>query len=116
MTEDHAIRDCESRLRDEYKLSDFRHEQAEQVMDVGHHYKVKGHTKVDGKRYPFSGEVKERHVIAVEYSGPEPKGLNTGQKVAIGAAAAAAVGIIASQMGKDEKAPAESTESIYVYY
>jgi hypothetical protein len=53
MTEDHAIRDCESRLRDEYKLSDFRHEQAEQVMDVGHHYKVKGHTKVDGKRYPL---------------------------------------------------------------
>jgi len=37
-----AIRDCESRLRSEYGLSDLRDAGAERLNDTVHHYKVKG--------------------------------------------------------------------------
>lgn len=97
-----AIRDCESRLRSEYSLSDFREQSAEKVMDMDHHYKVKGLTKVDGKKHPFHCEIKERHVTSVNYSGPEPEGMGTAEKLAIGAAAAIAAGLIASEMSKDD--------------
>ena len=101
--EDSAIRDCEKRLRDEYKLSDFRHQSAETLPGGGHKYDVKGTTKVDGKQYPFGCEVRDRHVTSVTYKGPEPEGLGTAEKLAIGAAAAIAAGVVASEMSKDDK-------------
>ena len=104
--EDSAIRDCEKRLRDEYKLSDFRHQSAETLPGGGHKYDVKGTTKVDGKQYPFGCEVRDRHVTSVTYKGPEPEGLGTAEKLAIGAAAAIAAGVVASEMSKDDKAAA----------
>jgi len=101
-----AIRDCESRLRSEYSLSDFRDQAAEKIKDSEHHYKVKGNTKVDGDKHPFGCEIKNRHVTSVTYNGPEPEGLGTAEKLAIGAAAAIAAGLVASEMSKEEKAAA----------
>ena len=85
-----AIRDCESRIRSEYHLSDLRDARAERLTDTGHHYKVQGLTKVDGEKHPWTCEVKDRHVTMAEYSGPKPKGMGTAEKLAIGAAAVAA--------------------------
>ncbi|ESQ10664.1 MAG: hypothetical protein N838_18515 [Thiohalocapsa sp. PB-PSB1] len=106
-----AIRDCEKRIRNEYKLSDLRDANARQIMDMEHHYQVKGQTKIDGKKYPWSCEVKKRHVTTVDYSGPEPEGIGTAEKLAIGAAAAIAVGAAASALSKD-KAPPQATETL----
>jgi hypothetical protein len=99
-----AIKDCQERLRDEYKLTDFRHQSAERLRGEGHKYKVTGETKVDGDKYSFSCDIKERHVTSVTYDGPEHKGLSTAQKVAVGAAAVALAGAIASNLKKDDDA------------
>jgi uncharacterized protein YecT (DUF1311 family) len=98
-----AIRDCESRLRSEYSLSDFRDQSSEQIKDSEHHYKVKGNTKIDGEKHPFGCEIKNRHVTSVTYSGPEPEGMGTAEKLAIGAAAAIAAGLVASELSKDDE-------------
>jgi uncharacterized protein YecT (DUF1311 family) len=98
-----AIRDCESRLRSEYSLSDFRDQSAEQIKDSEHHYKVKGNTKIDDEKHPFGCEIKNRHVTSVSYDGPEPEGMGTAEKLAIGAAAAIAAGLVASELSKDEE-------------
>lgn len=98
-----AERDCENRLRDEYGLSDFRHESAEKIEGESHSFRVTGKVKVDGEKYPFSCEVKDRHVTSVSYDGPEPEGLGTSEKLAIGAAAAIAAGLIVSQLAGDEE-------------
>lgn len=95
-----AIRDCESHIRSEYKISDLRDAQAEQIMDSEHHYKVHGLAKVDGDKHPWSCEIKNRHVTMAEYSGPKPKGMSTAEKLAIGAAAAVATGIAVSEASK----------------
>ncbi len=104
-----AIRDCESHLRSEYGLSDFRHESAERVAAEGHQYKVVGSTKVDGEKYPIECEIKDRHVTSVKYDGPEPEGMTTSQKLAIGAAAAIAAGLVASEMSKDGEQSASTS-------
>jgi uncharacterized protein YecT (DUF1311 family) len=105
-----AIRDCESRLKSEYGLSDFRHQSAEQIKDSQHHYKVKGETKIEGEKHPFGCEIKNRHVTAVTYDGPEPEGMGTAEKLAIGAAAAIAAGLVASELSKDdEEKPSEAS-------
>lgn len=95
-----AIRDCESHIRSEYKISDLRDAQAEQIMDSEHHYKVHGLAKVDGDKHPWSCEIKNRHVTMAEYSGPKPKGMSTAEKLAIGAAAAVATGVAVSEASK----------------
>lgn len=100
-----AIRDCNERMRDNYNLSDFRSESAEKIPGGGHRYKVVGKTKVDGKKYDYSCEIKDRRVVKMEYNGKEPKGLGTAESLAIGAAAAIAAGAAISAMSKD-KAPA----------
>jgi hypothetical protein len=97
-----AIRDCNNRIRDEYGLKDFRHESAEKIMDSEHHYKVTGKSKVDGKQYPYDCEIKNRHVTGIDYDGPKPEGLETAEKVAIGAAAAVATAIAVDAMTKDK--------------
>lgn len=107
-----AIRDCESRLRSEYSLSDFRDQSAEQLMDSNHHYKVEGKTKVDGEKYPFSCEVKDRHVTSLTYDGPEPEGMGTAEKLAIGAAAAVAAGLITQALTDDEEKPVEDSSTV----
>lgn len=104
-----AIRDCNKRMRDEYGLKDFRHESAQQLMDSEHHYKVTGKSKVDGEQYPYDCEIKNRHVTAINYSGPKPEGLETAEKLAIGAAAAIGTAIAVDAMTKDkDAAPAEA--------
>jgi hypothetical protein len=97
-----AIRDCEKRLSDEYKLSDFRHQSAKKLPGEGHKYVVKGETKIEGAKHPFGCDIADRHVTAVRYDGPEPEGLGTAEKLAIGAAAAIAAGVVASEMSKDD--------------
>jgi hypothetical protein len=100
---DSAIKDCEKRLKDEYGLKDFRHQEAETLPGGGHKYNVKGMTKIDDKKYPFSCEVRDRHVTSIKYSGPEPEGMSTAGKVAVGAAAAAATAAAVTAMTKEEK-------------
>jgi hypothetical protein len=95
-----AIRDCESRIRSEYHLTDLRDAHAERLTDSEHHYKVQGVTKLDGNRHPWTCEVKNRHVAMAEYSGPKPKGMGTAEKLAIGAAAAIAAGVAVNEMSK----------------
>jgi hypothetical protein len=95
-----AIRDCESRIRSEYGISDLRDASAEKIMDSDHHYRVQGQAKVDGKKHPWTCEVKNRHVTSAEYSGPKPKGMGTAQKLAIGAAAAVAAGVAINEASK----------------
>jgi hypothetical protein len=98
-----AIADCESHIRSEYGLSDMRDAHAVQVPDSDKHYKVEGKSKVEGDKYPWTCEVKNRHVVAAEYHGKKPEGLSTAQKIAIGAGAVAAVGIAAQQLGKQHE-------------
>lgn len=98
--ENDAIRDCESHLRGEYKISDLRDAAAERLNDTALHFKVKGLAKVDGEKYPWTCEVRNRHVTAAEYSGPKPKGMGTAEKLAIGAAAAVAGAVAINEMGK----------------
>jgi len=95
-----AIRDCESRIRSEYHLSDLRDAHSERLSDSEHHYKVQGQAKVDGNKHPWTCEVKNRHVTSAEYSGPKPKGMGTAEKLAIGAAAAIAAGVAVNAMSK----------------
>lgn len=94
-----AIRDCEGRIRSEYHLSDLRDARAERLADTPHHYKVRGLTKVDGNKHPWTCEVKNRHVTTAEYNGPKPKGMSTAEKLAVGAAAVAA-GIAINEASK----------------
>lgn len=101
-----AIRDCNERMRNNYKLTDFRSESAEKIPGGGHRYKVVGKTKVDGKKYDYSCEIKDRRVVKMEYNGKEPKGLGTAESLAIGAAAAIAAGAAISAMSKDKAQPA----------
>lgn len=104
--EQDAIRDCESKLRGEYQLTDLRDAQAEQLMDSEHHYKVHGFAKVDGDKHPWTCEIKNRHVTQAEYRGPKPEEMSTAAKLAIGAAAVVAAGIAISEASKsDEEAP-----------
>lgn len=95
-----AIRDCESHIRSEYKITDLRDGQAERLTDAPHHYKVQGLAKVDGDKHPWTCEVRNRHVTSAEYSGPKPKGMSTAQKLAIGAGVAVAAGVAANEMSK----------------
>jgi hypothetical protein len=105
-----AIRDCESRIKSEYKITDLRDGQAERLTDAPHHYKVQGLAKVDGDKHPWTCEVRNRHVTSAEYSGPKPKGLSTAQKLAVGAGVAVAAGVAANELSKrpgtTEQAPA----------
>jgi hypothetical protein len=100
---DDAIRDCNSRMRADYSLSDFRSESAEKLPGEGHRYKATGKTKIDGEKYSYSCEIKDRRVVRVDYDGPEPEGMGTAEKLAVGAAAAIAVGVAASAMSKDKE-------------
>lgn len=96
-----AIRDCEERIRSEYNLTDLRDADATQ-LEGEKHFKVVGKAKVDGDKYPWTCEVKNRHVITAEYHGRKPKGMSTGEKLAVGAAAAVAIGVAANQMNKHQ--------------
>ncbi len=99
-----AIRDCENRIRTEYGISDLRDARAEQIMDGDKHFKVQGLAKVDNKKHPWTCEIKARHLVAAEYSGPKTKSMSTTEKLAIGAAAAVAIGIAANATNKDGSA------------
>jgi hypothetical protein len=101
--EDSAIKDCEKRLKSEYGLNDFRHQEAETLPGGGHKYNVKGMTKIDDKKYPFSCEIRDRHVTSLKYDGPEPEGMSTAGKVAVGAAAVAATAAVATALTKEKK-------------
>jgi uncharacterized protein YecT (DUF1311 family) len=106
-----AIRDCESRLKSEYSLSDFRHQKAEKLPGEGHKYKVTGETKIEGEKHPFGCDIDNRHVTSVRYDGPEPEGLGGAEKLAIGAAAAIAAGVVADKMMHKDEEKTEETSS-----
>jgi hypothetical protein len=98
-TED-AIRDCESRIRSEYGISDLRDATAVQLSDSEKHFTVEGKAKVDGEKHHWTCEVKNRHVTRAEYDGPKPEGMSTAAKLAVGAAAAVAAGVAISEANK----------------
>lgn len=98
--EQDAVRDCQNRIKSEYGVNDFRNGQAQKIMDSEHHYQVQGFVKVDGDKHPWNCEIKKRHVVAAEYSGPKPKGMGTAEKLAVGAAVAIGAGVAASQASK----------------
>lgn len=106
---DDAIRDCEQRLREEYGLTDFRHESAEKLPEEGHRFRVSGNVKVDGEKYDFECQIKDRHVTSVDYDGPEPDKMGNSEKLAVGAAAVIAAGILASQAGEGKHHGASPT-------
>ena len=108
---DDAVRDCESHLRSEYGISDFRHESAEKLPGENHPFKVTGKVKVDGEKYPFECQIKDRHVTSVKYDGPEPEGMSTAGKLAVGAAAAIAAGLVASELSKGDEEKASTSSS-----
>lgn len=94
-----AISDCEGRMRSEYHLSDLRDAEATRLNDSELHFQVKGVTKIDNHRHPWTCEVKNRHVTSVNYQGPKAEEVSGAAKLAIGAAALAAVGALAAQAG-----------------
>jgi hypothetical protein len=105
-TED-AVRDCEQRIRDEYQLTDLRNSQGTQ-LGGDKHYRVEGKAKVDGDKYPWSCEVKDRRVAMTRFEGPKHKGMSSAEKVAVGVAAAVAIGAAASQAGKHRQQTEET--------
>jgi hypothetical protein len=66
-----AVRDCESRVRNDYGLFDMRESFGVQLPGEKN-YRVEGKTKVDGVKYPWSCEIANRRVIEVVYNGPQP--------------------------------------------
>jgi hypothetical protein len=107
--ENDAIRDCNKRMKSEYNLNDFRSESAQKLSGEGHRFKVSGKTKVDGDKYDYSCDIKDRAVVSIAYNGPKREGMKNSEKVAIGAAAAVATAIAVDAMTKDKDAPAEPT-------
>ena len=108
-----AIRDCESHLSSEYSLSDFRHQKAEKLPGEGHKFKVTGETKIEGNKHPFACQIENRHVTSVSYDGPEPEGMGTAEKLAVGAAAAIAAGLVANEMmNRDDEKPKEESPTV----
>lgn len=99
--EQDAIRDCEARLRSEYHLTDLRDAEAKRLNDSELHFQVKGDTKIDNHRHPWTCEVKNRHVTAVNYQGPAPEEMSGAAKLAIGAAALVAAGALAAKASED---------------
>jgi hypothetical protein len=88
-----------------------RDARAERLMDSEQHYKVQGIANVDGEKHPWTCEVKNRHVIAAEYSGPKQDSMSTAGKLAIGAIAAVAAGMAINEMSKGKDETATHTES-----
>ena len=108
-TED-AIRDCEQRIRDEYQLTDLRNSYATQLPG-DKHYRVEGKAKVDGDKYPWSCEVKDRRVTMTSFEGPKHKGMSNAEKIAVGVAAAVAIGVAASEASKESDDQRETYRS-----
>jgi hypothetical protein len=104
---DDAVRDCEQRIRDEFQLTDLRNSNGTQLPG-DKHYRVEGKAKVDGDKYPWSCEVKDRRVTMTSFEGPKHKGMSNAEKVAVGVAAAVAIGAAASQAGKHQQQTEES--------
>jgi hypothetical protein len=95
-----------------YHLSDFRHEKAEKLSGESHSYKVTGQTKIEGEKHLFECKIEDRHVTSIAYDGPEPEGMGTAEKLAVGAAAAVAAGLIASELTEDdEDKPSEASST-----
>jgi len=67
-----AIRDCEQHIRGEYGLTDLRDTEAVQIFDVEKHFQVRGRTKIDGEKYPWTCEIVKRRVVETRYRGPRP--------------------------------------------
>ncbi len=66
-----ASRDCESRIRSEYGLTDLRDTRATQV-EGDKRYRVEGNAKVDGDKYPWTCQIDNRRVVNLEYHGRKP--------------------------------------------
>lgn len=72
-----AIRACESRIGQEYGLTDLREGHA--VQQPGEkNYRVEGKTKVDGEKYPWTCEIRNRRVVDVDYRGRRPSRADSG--------------------------------------
>lgn len=67
-----AINDCERRIRSEYGLIDVRDIEAVQLYDLEKHFEVRGNTKIEGRKYPWSCEIVRRKVVDTRYRGPRP--------------------------------------------
>lgn len=106
--EGHAKQLCENKIRNVYRVSDFRHVEAEQVGN--HKYKIHGKVKIDHQKYPFNCKIKNGHVKSYAYNGPSPRhrdekddddsGLGTA--LAVGAGLAIIAAVVAAQSGDSD--------------
>lgn len=111
--EQDAIRDCENRIRSEYRISDLRDATAQRLSDTLLHFKVQGLAKVDGDKHPWTCEVKNRHVTSAEYRGPKPKGgLSPAGTAAVGAAVLAAGAVAANEYSKSHAGGAKELHDL----
>lgn len=101
--EDRAIQLCESKIRDEYGVSNFRHVSSER--EGNHKFMVHGKVRYDDHKYNFSCKVKHGNIKSYAYNGPHKRhrddadddNSNVGAVVAVGAGLAILAAIAASQ-------------------
>jgi hypothetical protein len=100
--EDRAMQLCESKIRDVYGVSNFRHVSSER--EGNHKFLVNGKVKYDDHKYNFNCKVKHGEVRSYAYNGPHKRhqddnddASNVGAVIAVGAGLAILAAIAASQ-------------------
>jgi len=114
--EDRAIQLCESKIRDEYGVSNFRHVSSER--EGNHKFLVHGKVRYDDHKYNFNCKVKHGEVRSFAYDGPHKRHQdddddnNVGAVVAVGAGLALLAAIAASQSDDNGDSGKASTLSV----
>jgi len=112
--ENQAIKLCESKILDVYKVDKFRHVWAEQVGN--HKFKVHGKVKYEGDKHPFDCKVKHGNIKSYHYDGPHPA-LNENDDVSVGTALAVGAGLailaaVAAQSDDDQDSGLSGKKSV----
>jgi hypothetical protein len=115
--EDRAIQLCESKIRDVYSVSNFRHVSSEQ--EGNHKFLVNGKVRYDDHKYNFNCKVKRGEIKSYAYNGPHQRhqddnddDSNVGAIVAVGAGLAILAAIAASQSDDNDEPRKGSTLSV----
>jgi hypothetical protein len=115
--EDRAIQLCESKIRDVYGVSNFRHVSSER--EGNHKFLVNGKVRYDDHKYDFNCKVKHGEVRSFAYNGPHKRhqddnddDSNVGAVIAVGAGLAILAAIAASQSDDSDETDKGSTLSV----
>jgi hypothetical protein len=116
--EDRAIQLCESKIKDVYGVSNFRHVSSER--EGNHKFLVNGKVRYDDHKYDFNCKVKHGEVRSYAYSGPhkrhrddhDDEDSNVGAVIAVGAGLAILAAIAASQSDDNDESDRGSTLSV----